>query len=284
MAWDTIVKTSVDAVLDAEDFDLDELTDERVAELADAWVNDIRNEELPDCWRVELNWFEAYANGDSAGDKGILAANWNRVSRGVQKVLERAGYTLDWCDAVSGCDSCHKAIQTRPTHYGWKPEYVTTECEMFCEDCTVDDPSYLLDDLRGNEDKALTLDGIDLADHGYTRVEQTFENGFHPGQDDSPKAIARNLRERGVEDFIFSLDSVGQFDARFSVWVPVDDLDRAQDVTGKCEVPPNVALAQALQSIPPSTGEGIQYNRVNGDGTVTTTYLTPEQFIEGVRE
>lgn len=284
MAWDTIVKTSVDAVLDAEDFDLDELTDERVAELADAWVNDIRNEELPDCWRVELNWFEAYANGDSAGDKGILAANWNRVSRGVQKMLERAGYTLDWRDGVCSCGGCGKAIQTQPSHYGWKPEYVMGDGDILCESCVEEDPSYLLDDLRGNEYKALTLDGIDLADHGYTRVEQTFENGFHPGQDDSPKAIARNLRERGVEDFIFSLDSVGQFDARFSVWVRVDDLDRAQDVTGKCEVPPNVALAQALQSIPPATGEGIQYNRVNGDGTVTTTYLTPEQFIEGVRE
>jgi len=45
-----------------------------------------------------------------------------------------------------------------------------------------------------------------------------------------------------------------------------------------------VALANALRSIPAPTGEGIQYSRVNADGTVTTRTLTNEEFIEGVRE
>jgi hypothetical protein len=231
-----------------------------------------------------LQWFEGYANADASGDKGVLSANWNHVSRETQNLLERAGYSLDWCDAVCGCSGCYKAIQTQPSHYGWKPEYVALDGEILCEECVKEDPSSILDEYRGNPAKALTLDGIDLADHGYARVEQDFENGFHRGQDDDPKAIARALEARGIEDFIFTVDSVGQFDMRFSVWVKRDEAYRAVGVEGKCDVPPNVLLDRALRSIPAPTGQGIQYSKVHADGTVTTRTLTNEEFIAGVKE
>jgi hypothetical protein len=279
-----IVTTETETKFLAQFEDIDDATDEQVEEFAKAWVEEVFEGSSKDVWKIDLRWYEDYANNDSCGEKGILSGDWNRVTRDVQNLLERAGYTLDWCDAVCSCGGCGKAIQTQPSHYGWKPEYVVGDGDILCESCVEEDPEDMLADLRGNEDKALTLDSVDLNDHGYTRVDRRFEHGWFPGQDDSPKAIAKTLRERGIEDFIFSLDDVGQFDARFSVWVRDEDIERAHDVTGKCDEPPNVVMERALKSIPASTGEGIQYNRVSADGSVTTTYLTPEQFIEGVKE
>jgi hypothetical protein len=279
MAWDTIIKTSVDAIVDGEDFDLDELASEHVAMLADKWVEEVREEYI-----VEMSWYPGYANGDDSGHKGIIAANWNRVSNRIQRLVEAAGFTIEWCDAVCACGGCYKAIQTQPSHYGWKPEFVQTDGDVLCEDCVSDDAEFLIEDLCGNENKALTLESVNLADHGFVRVERDYEHGWHAGQDDSPKAIAANLRERGVEDFIFVLDSTGQFDAQFSVWVREEDADKAAGVEGKCEVAPNVALANALRSIPAPTGQGIHYTTVHADGSTTTRTLTNEEFIEGVRE
>jgi hypothetical protein len=276
------VTTTVETEFLSRFEDVDDASDEQVAEFATQWCEEVNEGDGPK-WKIDLRWYKEYADASECGEKGILSGNWNHVSRPVQNLLERAGYTLDWCDAVCECSGCNKAIQTQPSHYGWKPQYHTDSDGIWCEGCTVDAPDALLDDLRGNPNKALTLNGIDLHDHGYVRVEREFEHGWHPGQDDSPKAIAAALEARGIEDFIFSLDDVGQFDARFSVWVKREDAPAAANVEGKCAEPPNVTLQRALQNIPASTGQGIQYNRVTADGEVTTTYLTPEQFIEGVK-
>ncbi len=283
MSKDTVT-TECETTFLAQFEDIDDATDEQVEEFATAWVEEVNEGSAKDVWKIGLCWYEDYANNDTCGEKGILSGDWNNVSRKVQNLLERAGYTLDWCDAVCSCGGCGKAIQTQPSHYGWKPEYVVRDGDTLCESCVEDDPENMLEELRGNPNKALTLDSIDLNDHGYTRLEREFEHGWHPGQDDSPKAIAASLQARGIEDFIFSLDDVGQFDVRFSVWVKRDEAYKAVGVEGKCDEPPNVTLDRALKSIPASTGEGIQYNRVSTDGSVTTTYLTPEQFIAGVKE
>jgi hypothetical protein len=276
--WNSIVTTSVDNIINGEEFDMDELAQEHIEDLAKLWMDEVQER-----YEVEAVWYPGYANGNDNGPKGIIAANWNRVGAGIGDLLERAGYTTDWCDAVCSCGDCGKAIQTQADHYGWKPEYVVGDGDIYCEDCTAKDPEFLIEDLRGNPDKALTLESVNLAEYGYTRVEQTFENGFHAGQDDSPKAIAKNLRARGIEDFIFVLDSTGQFDMQFSVWVKEVDAEEAEGIEGKCDVPPNVMLANALRSIPAHTGEGIQYNKVNADGTVTTRTLTNDEFIKGVK-
>ena len=195
-----------------------EPTDEEVSAFAEAWMEEVNGGN----YRFDARWMSEYANNDSCGDKGIIAANWNYVSRETQRLLEQAGYTLDWCDTVTECSGCCKAIQTQPDSYSWKPEFHVGDGEILCECCIGEDPESILADLRGNPDKALTLDSIDLAEHGYVKAWGEFESGFHHGQDDSPRAIAKALEKRGVEDYIFSLDGKGQFDVSFSVWVKDD--------------------------------------------------------------
>lgn len=70
--------------------------------------------------------------------------------------------------------------------------------------------------------------GVDPSDHGFERLDVDFESGFHPGQDSDPSVIAEELESRGVERFLFEIESVGQFDASFCVWVDSEEIDKAR--------------------------------------------------------
>lgn len=258
-----------------------EPTDADAQAFAQEWFDEIM-EQGGSTWQIEANWFASYADESESGARGIVSANWNYVSGPTQGLLERAGYTLEWSDRVTGCGGCNRCIETEPTHYGWKPRFAVTGGEVLCEKCLA--PEGFLDDLRGTT-TMLTLD-IDLADHGYVRVERDFENGLYGGQDDSPRAIAIALHRRGIEDFIFVLDRSGQFDTHFSVWVKEDDGDAAEGVEGKAEVDPARAMEAALRSIPVQFGPGIQYTTVRVDdagATVNTRTVSPEEFINGIK-
>ena len=49
---------------------------------------------------------------------------------------------------------------------------------------------------------------------------KVFETGWHPGQDDDPKKVAKEIeRELPGYDYIFRVNNVGQFDCEWSVWL-----------------------------------------------------------------
>ena len=217
----------------------------------------------------------------------VLVANWNYVSRETAHRLEAAGYATEWCDEWAECSTCYKAMRTQADSYSWKRSYVEVEGELLCATCAKDDTEAYLDTLRGDPLAVHTLDSIDLAEQGYSRFDRDFENGLYPGQDDSPQAIATVLRAQGIEDFIFSLDGVGQFDVRFGVWMRPADEARAVFAPGegKAKVSPAAALEAALRDLPPLSGEGITVSTVvlSDDGAkVITRTLTPEEFIAGI--
>lgn len=199
------------------DRDIGDLEADEAKALAQEWLDEVFEDGSSD-----LDFASEYADNSDTPEAGILMANWNNVPKHVQTVLERAGYELEWSDCVTACSGCCKVIRTEPTHYGWKRQFWLGDGEILCEKCVADDPSGYLDSLRGNPNAAHTLRSVDLSEHGYIPVWGEFENGFHAGQDDDPKAIAKALEKRGVTDYIFSLDSVGQFDAHFSVWAKED--------------------------------------------------------------
>lgn len=45
-----------------------------------------------------------------------------------------------------------------------------------------------------------------------------YENGFHDGQNADPKAILRDLHERGIRHVVFRTTGMGQFDINFEAW------------------------------------------------------------------
>lgn len=199
----------------------------------------------------QLDWYDAYADGRDAG-KGILAANWNHFprltagsyertpeqqtaqdfnwgrGRKFQAILERLGYQLEWADTVSRCGDCGGCIQTEPDCYGWTPEFHVFDGDILCQKCILNSPESYLGDVEDNPRTAVH-NWINPADHGYTLVKTDLENGFHPGQNDNPTAIFRELRDRGYDGILFQIDSTGQFDTRFSVYAREIPADQEQE-------------------------------------------------------
>ncbi len=182
--------------------------------------------------RIEsIEWAPGYAEPgyDQPRRGGIFFSNWNDVThhegreRGTMgrlaAALETYGAAIEWEDEWSRCVQCGRAVRTSPDSYGWQPAYFMTDDGEVCHVCVSEDPADYLRELEGNDRRAWTLD-IDPADHGYRLLEGGFESGFHPGQNDDPREIANGLRERGIDRFVFRLNDSGQFDARFSVYVP----------------------------------------------------------------
>ncbi len=168
-------------------------------------------------------------------DKPVALADWNDVTRHdpfshenfpyrtvdntpprLAKLFEKLGYAVEWSDEWYTCEGCYKAVRCSPDSYSWKP-YFWGDSGILCGDCVKDDPADYLESLSGNPQQCMQLD-IDLAEHGYKLHSGDYEVGWHPGQNADPTTIAERLHAEGVEDFIFVLDSKGQFDIGFSVW------------------------------------------------------------------
>jgi hypothetical protein len=156
-----------------------------------------------------MNYAEGYAEpGYTDPNKCVLFANWNYFPRGIDSILENYGYAIEWSDEWSTCDGCNKAVRTSPDSYGWQPSYaIVNDCEILCADCLADNPT-----------TALNMHAIAPAKWGYKMLQDSFENGLHPGQTDDPKRIYKLLTDAGHSRILFRIDSVGQFDMQFSVW------------------------------------------------------------------
>lgn len=222
--------------------------------------------------------------------KPILFANWNErtkynpetreqevldsTPRRLGDLAEKAGYALEWSDEWTTCNQCGKAVRTSANSYSWMRSYFEDDLdgEIVCIECVEKDPENYLISLEGESRKAETL-GIDLEAHGYRKVNhESYEHGWHPGQNDSPEVIAKSLQARGIGRFIFKLDSVGQFDAAFSVYVHEDERELLHDtaqVESKLPYDPGTEMGKALR------GEHSDYYQM------TTRTLTPEEFLDG---
>ena len=163
-----------------------------------------------------LGYASAYADGRDCGAKGVIWANWNAFPRGLETILERMGYSLEWSDCVSTCDGCYKAIQTEPDCYSWTPQYTIGDGYITCAACLEEDPETYVQELLNDPHKADTL-GVNLKALGFEQYNGTFENGFHPGQNDRPNEIVKRL-PAGVE-YVFQIADKGQFDIRFTCWI-----------------------------------------------------------------
>lgn len=226
-------------------------------------------------------------------ESGIIAfGNWNSVQRydqksrkfvedphnraweSLAKALERVGVELEWEDEWSTCGACGGAVRTSPDGYDWTPSYIDSDGERTCIECVRENPGDHLDYYVGDPKRAITSGMIDPKDHGFTKIIGDLEAGFHDGQDADPEVISKGLRKLGVERFLFTIDSNGQFDIEFSVWVADDELHKAK-----------AALQSADLGKDPSPGTpGVLVSHINlTDGSVTNEKLTHEQFVNGVK-
>ena len=245
--------------------------------------------------------------GDSPA-RMIVFGNWNEVSRWdeathryvpldrimprLARLFERFGASLEWSDEWDTCPECGYAFRTEPDSYGWQPAYVQQEdAYRCCREC-VDGASFL-ESIEGDHERAVSRTVVNPGDHHYRRVDRTFENGFYPGQAASPEQIAEALREQEIERFVFTIDSTGQFDVRFSVWIHEDEYERFSiedfDGHGTDGPEPAAAMKRALDSLklpspssaPPGT---IQVATISlgrdGDAAVDVRTISRQEWVE----
>jgi hypothetical protein len=259
------------------------------------------------------------------GEGPILFADWNSDGywdreqnkyittndspERLSKLFEKLGCTIEWEDEWEVCESCENAFRIAPDSYCWTRYGYVDENFCMCGDCIKENPEQYLDSLENNPEKANTI--LDLEDHGYVcltwnkdGIPERYENGLYGGQCADPHVIAKSLNERKVR-YIFSIESTGQFDTDFTVWIRREDLGLDRDVefwhdiyAAICEfrrtpiavngLDPAVmmqnALKDASEKMGKLSGPGIRYAKCEKDGTADVRLVSQEEFVRGIEK
>lgn len=183
--------------------------------------------------------------GDWNNKRTLINGEWITTSKTdtlpsrLCDALENIGADIEWCDEWSTCQDCYKALRTSADSYGWTMYGAFWNCGYVCADCLKEHLADFIEDedFINNASKCLMpMFKSDLEALGYVQWEaddpHTYESGWHPGQDDNPKDILASILEGKDEDkvqVVFLLDSVGQFDMRFSAYVKENTDDEDAD-------------------------------------------------------
>lgn len=213
-----------------------------IPQLIDAARNSVK-QTSPICQAIEsrldeITWADDYCEPGYHSEKGVVFGNWNKITGWKQgegytqqgldgsnipcrlsKLLESNGFDIEWSDEWSACCDCNKAFRTSGDSYCWTPYFIwMNECELICLDCALKDESSIeqyIDDANKCVPAAL-VPLIEKA--GFTKYNsESYENGWHPGQNNSPAKIAKELQDKGLQ-YIFTHDENSQFYIKFSVW------------------------------------------------------------------
>jgi hypothetical protein len=211
------------------------------------------------------------------------------------RALELLGVELEWSDEWTTCCDCNKLVRTQPNSYSWKRSYWDSDNGAVCEECLKKDPADYIEEMVGNDRSCITID-IDLSEHGFVKLEGDLESGFHEGQAADPKVIGKNLRKHGIERYVYVLDSTGQFDLSFSVWVDKDELE-ASDLSPEDGLLPSEMNAEvspaeqcrkylqdtsrAISELPPGEGVVVTKPDPNDPSKAKAKRVSKEDFIAG---
>jgi hypothetical protein len=114
------------------------------------------------------------------------------------------------------------AYRTSGNCYGWTSSLLFLEGvgEYVSHREIAKDPEEYFPEYFNQERAAWTVADIDLEEYGFTKVNSdSYESGCYTGQTDNPADILSSLQKSNPEtNYIFEIDSVGQFDVRFSIW------------------------------------------------------------------
>lgn len=232
----------------------------------------------------------------STNDKATfesLSLKEKKTAMGMARVaefIERIGSSVEWSDEWATCYDCSRAFRTQADSYSWQPSYIDIDGELSCDKCFFSKVEEdMLDELAENghgipftDDRLFDM----LEEFDYKKVnEDSFEAGLYGGQDDSPEKLRDAFRKGGVTHSIFVIDSTGQFDRHFSVYVPVYQLDAARAIVaagGAKDVDPEAMKRGLLNmaSLAPKEGHVI-VTKIGNDGASVSRYVSDEDFIAG---
>jgi uncharacterized CHY-type Zn-finger protein len=125
----------------------------------------------------------------------------------------------EFSDEYTTCWNCGDAIRETPCCYGDMLRFGIVEGDMLCGDCINKDfEQEYIDSVTNNCKHALKTSIISedrLAELGWTKRPEKYENGFREGQNDQPCPILKKLRE--TNDVLFTYQP-SQFEIEFWAW------------------------------------------------------------------
>ena len=183
-----------------------------------------------------IRWYDKMCEPGYAKEGAVyLLGNWNNHDQDFQEWLEKEKKAeLLWEDEWDSCENCGGLIRNTHDSYSWKLYGLRHDCGgITCGDCLKKDLPAYFKLLEGKSTKAVMLD-VDPTQHGYVLVNKSdrygdrFQNGWHPGQTDSPDTMSKALRLTGISRFLWRVPSVGQFDVDFVLYLHEDEKDKLQ--------------------------------------------------------
>lgn len=140
------------------------------------------------------------------------------------EIEEKLETNFVFYDEYTTCDDCGKVVRIAPDSYGWQPDFYTGDNGIICGDCVRETWEYKEDYIADKiNNPKMAVNGVlsedDLVALGFEKVNtNSYEAGYYDGQNDDPEAIYNELS--GTHDeILFFVDSIGQFETCFSVWV-----------------------------------------------------------------
>lgn len=269
--------------------------------LTEEWGPSVATAEPTRVRDIELHMDYAEHGYSLEKDKvGIATGDWNAVTKWdgkarasrtidstpvlIGNLLKALGFELEWEDEWATCHECYKLMRIVENSYSWQPSYFHFSCGGFyCLECAT--PEAILEDIEGQTNRALNLaKPIDPEEHGYVLLEDDFERGFHKGQDADPDVIAKVLKKLGVNRFVFMIDTVSQFDLKFSVYIHENEyekLDKKKWAKAAKNGPSiSEGVKHQLRNMPVASGPGIHVSCVCPEGAVTVK-VSDKDFQEG---
>ena len=147
-------------------------------------------------------------------------------------------------DEYTSCHNCDTIIRTSPTHATWKPDFWCNEYdgEILCEECTKENADayfewYAKEAVEGVAHICILNPG----EHGFTKVIDDLEYGYHPGQNNDPKKLIAWANENKLE-IAFDVRQ-NPFTATFDVWLRgglVYKMDTSTNIDGWGRITINV--------------------------------------------
>lgn len=136
--------------------------------------------------KYDLQWCDDYGERGYTTEKGVILGNWNNIPEHISKWLENKGFELEWDDEWYIDHNRSKCYRTTSDSWFWQPSVVWFDSsEPFTIDDIEEDPTEYLEQLENDPQKCDCF-RVNLAEHGYELIDDTFEHGWHPGQTDDP--------------------------------------------------------------------------------------------------
>lgn len=268
-----------------------------------------------DSARWQINGMEVHSAGyaepgcSDPESGAVVLGNWNNITKydeetgsfktvddtpkRLAEIFEKLGADIHWSDCWTTCNECCALVQTEPDCYSWSPSYVIMGGGIWCHDC-LDAEEY----LESIEDTGQVNSIFDPSDHDYVLVESDFERGLHRGQDADPEIIGKLMRGAGFSRWILNLESKGQFDVSFSLWLHEEEAEKndgegiilAKRIIEQGNTDgPSVAgamerglkeVSRQSEQLRKEGATGILVSKIGMDGT-TTKEISNQDFVDG---